>query len=228
MSTTDTINPGTTSWVCPAKVLSAILTVYGTGAGAGVRATGEGGGGGRGIWQLLITTTPGHTYTTSVPSAPAVGVSGGDTTFSDDLILGDLTVSGALRGSTAGLTGGIGGSPAIGAGSTPGEILNLTGGAGGSGDATSGGGGGGPATLSGAGVNGTDAALGVHGTGGMGGGGDGGNAAVAGSAGTTGGGGGGGGSAANGGAGTAGFITLTYTPTLPASGRLNFGIGIGL
>ncbi|MEP7164084.1 MAG: T9SS type A sorting domain-containing protein [Ferruginibacter sp.] len=104
--TTVTINPGTTTWVCPIGVYSVSVECYG-GGGAGGGATGSpsaggGGAGGSYVKNTTITVVPGTTYNVSVgASVTGTGntvVNGNDTWFMNS---GTLLAKGGLGGNPA-------------------------------------------------------------------------------------------------------------------------------
>lgn len=199
--TTDTYNPGDTSWVVPAGVFSIEVKIWGAGGGGGGSSSNNnpGSGGGSGAYVTKVITV-----------APTDTV---------NFVVG----SGGTAGSTAGGDGGTGGTTTL---TVNAESLEASGGAGGGGDEGAAGAGG--ATATGGTTNTTGNAGDAFDTDGSNIGGDGGDAPGGGGVGgqgsnngngnvgtAPGGGGGGGertgGSGNAGGAGGDGQIQITYT-----------------
>jgi hypothetical protein len=109
---------GTFTWICPANVFVARVTLIGGGGGGSVGATlnnangGGGGGGGGQLQQSLVPVTPGTSYAIVVGAGGAAEANGSDSTFATTTVV--------AKGGTHGTTGFSGGAQTGGPGGTGG------------------------------------------------------------------------------------------------------------
>jgi hypothetical protein len=181
-------SPGTTAWVAPANVTTAVVACWGAGGGGGRSTTAGGAGGGGGAFaSSSVSVTPSSSYDVVIGTGGAggdsgveAGAAGGDSSFNTtDVVAKGGSGGGAASG--ANTTGGAGGLASASTGSVKND--GGTGGGGTNVGDTSGGGGGagGPAA---AGANGVAGNATVGGAGGSGNGGN--NGGGIGGAGTSG------------------------------------------
>lgn len=153
-----------TTWTCPAGVISVQAECWGAGGGAGGSGGGAfgrpGGGGGAYSLKSSIGVTPASGYSATVGTGGALNTNGGDTSF-----VGDSSNTCLAKGGSCGVAisgaGGAGGVAASGTGDT-----KYSGGAGGTSTGAGGAGGGSSAGTGSAGANGTGASSATGGAGG--------------------------------------------------------------